>query len=69
MSDREAVEATRREFDAVMAQTRFATIEQVAADLAGLADDGPRRLPATEPGPMGSANAVGTGLPSRRSSA
>lgn len=33
MSALDPVEATRREFEAVMRQGRFATIEQLAADL------------------------------------
>lgn len=56
-------EATRREFDEVMRRTRFATIEQVAADL--------RELPVPEPpGPPADPDRIvsgrdSTALPSR----
>lgn len=63
MSELDPIEATRREFEAVMALPRFATIEQVADGLGaamsrGLRDAAPAAIPEVE-------GATSTALPSR----
>jgi hypothetical protein len=63
MSELDPFEATRREFDAVMRLSRFASIEQVAADLAVLAERSDAR---TAPRcPTATASAAPSALPSR----